>query len=128
MSPDEAWTPPINAKCGEAAREACLKRVRALLDEQPALEPEGVRSGPYLIHPPWEDAASERFIAFRDRTLIPMVEAHPDDLFLRGMLEGLERRLAWRETVPDAWRFWRDGSLVAFLRRRCGPPAGGTIS
>lgn len=77
-----------------------------LLREHPATSPEQFsRPLPYLIHPPWEMAATSAFVRFRDRTLLPMMAMHPDDPDLPKFLECVEAVLAWRATIED--RFWK---------------------
>jgi len=79
-----------------------------LMWEQPPTSPlRFSRPLPYLIHPPSEMASTAAFIRFRDRTLLPMIEATPDDPDLPKFLRCVESMLAWRATVPTKKIFWR---------------------
>ncbi len=62
--------------------------------------------GPYLICGPSTFSATARWIAFRDKTLVPMIAHHPDDVFLRDYLRQIEKILRWRAGIPPEQRFW----------------------
>ena len=62
---------------------------------------------PYLIHPPGVLSSSARWLAFRDKTLLPMIHDRPDDRKLARLLEQVETILAWRRAIPEADRFWK---------------------
>ncbi len=66
-------------------------------------------SGPmsYLIHPPSRSAATRSWHDFRDRTLLPMIAARPEDTNLPRFLARVETILAWREQIPEEDRFWK---------------------
>lgn len=80
--------------------------IRVLL-EHPDESPEIVGSLPYLIHPPGTVSSTARWRAFRDRTLVPMIDARPDDPNLPRFLEQTEKILAWRATIPPERRIWK---------------------
>ena len=69
--------------------------------------PDVAFTGDYLIHPPTRLSATSRWIAFRDRTVIPLLDLRPDDLWLRAMARQIEAILAWRKAQPPADRFWK---------------------
>lgn len=62
---------------------------------------------PYLIHPPSRFASTVRWRRFRDRTLLPLIAAMPDDHFLPQFLAQAEAVLAWRAALPPEQRFWK---------------------
>lgn len=78
-----------------------------LLYEHPDESPETVGILPYLIHPPSRLASTARWMKFRDRTLLPMIEAMPDDVNLPRFLEQTEKVLAWRATIAPERRIWK---------------------
>lgn len=51
--------------------------------------------------------ATARWVAFRDKTLLPLLVAEPDDPHLPNFLKQAEAILAWRTTVPEEDRFWK---------------------
>ena len=69
--------------------------------------PELIRVLPYLIHPPSRMSATMRWVAFRDKTLRPMIAAEPDDPNLPNSLKQVEAILAWRATIAPEDRFWK---------------------
>jgi hypothetical protein len=73
----------------------------------PVIEPPEVGPIGYLIHPPSVLAPSSAFIMFREKTLLPMLESRPADLYLLGLLEKIEAALKWREALAPELRFWR---------------------
>lgn len=83
------------------------RKVRLLL-EHPNESPELVGDLPYLIHPPSRLSATESWIQFRDKTLLPMIEYRPDDPNLPNFLKQVETILAWRAAVPPEDRFWKE--------------------
>jgi hypothetical protein len=70
--------------------------------------PELIGTLPYLIHPPAKLSATASWLRFRDKTLLPIIESHPDDPNLRHFLRQVENILAWRNTVPPQDRFWKE--------------------
>lgn len=78
-----------------------------LLYEHPDESPEIVGMLDYLIDPPSRLASSARWVKFRDRTLLPMIEARPDDPHLPLFLAQTEKILAWRATVAPERRIWK---------------------
>ncbi len=84
------------------------QRKLALLVEHPDESPAELDGAlPYLIHPPGKFSATARFIAFRDRTLLAMIEQNPADPNLPRFLAQVEAVLTWRASVPAEDRFWR---------------------
>ncbi len=61
----------------------------------------------YLIHPPSKLAATQSWIDFRDRTLLPLIAARPDDRHLPLFLARAEAVLAWRAGIAPEDRFWK---------------------
>lgn len=57
-----------------------------------------------LIHPPGVYASNERFMEFRDETVIPCLGSHP---IWAIYLRRVEMILEWRAAVPVHLRFWR---------------------
>lgn len=78
-----------------------------VLIEHPDESPEIVGILPYLIHPPGKLASTARWRDFRDRTLLPLIEARPEDPHLPLFLSQAEKVLAWRETIPPERRIWK---------------------
>jgi hypothetical protein len=72
-------------------------------DESPAVV--GVLR--YLIHPPGKLSSTARWIDFRDRTLVPMIEHRPDDPNFPNFLKQVETVLAWRAGIAPEDRFWK---------------------
>lgn len=83
------------------------RKIRLYL-EHPGECPEFIGRLPYLIHPPGKLGSTAAWLEFRDETLLPMIEAMPDDPNLRSFLKQAEKILAWRETVPAEDRFWKE--------------------
>ncbi|MGE0280208.1 MAG: hypothetical protein AB7P20_06290 [Rhizobiaceae bacterium] len=72
-----------------------------LIWEHPKPSPDHfTRPLPYLIDCPSKMASSGKFLRFRDRTLVPLMQTHPDDPDLAKLLECVEAVLAWRATIP----------------------------
>ena len=86
---------------------AAMERKIQLLTAHPDECPETIGTLPYLIHPPSRIASTARWMKFRDRTLLPMIEVMPDDLNLPLFLAQTEKILAWRAAIPAADRFWK---------------------
>lgn len=84
-----------------------IERKCQLLLAHPDECPELIGALPYLIHPPSKLSATARWIAFRDKTVIPMIAAEPDDPNLPNFLKQVEAILAWRATIPPEERFWK---------------------
>jgi hypothetical protein len=84
------------------------ERKARLFLEHPQESPEIIGTLPYLIHPPGRFSATDSWIRFRDRTLLPMMQDDPEDPNLPNFLRQVERILAWRATVPKEDRFWRE--------------------
>jgi len=84
------------------------ERKARLYLEHPDETPELVGALPYLIHPPGKLSATAAWIAFRDKTLLPMIEHRPDDPNLVNFLTQVESILAWRAKVPAEHRFWKE--------------------
>ena len=78
-----------------------------ILMEHPDESPEIVGTLPYLIHPPSRLASTARWLAFRDRTLRPLIKERPDDPFLPHFLEQAEKVLVWRATIAPERRIWK---------------------
>lgn len=81
------------------------EKVQVLM-EHPDESPEIVGALPYLIHPPSKLASTERWRDFRDRTLLPLIEARPENPHLPLFLAQAEKVLAWRETIPPERCIW----------------------
>jgi hypothetical protein len=64
-----------------------------------------MRAVPYLIHPPSKLSSTAAWVAFRDKTLLPMIEHRQDDLNLHNLLKQVEDLLAWRAAVSPNDRF-----------------------
>jgi hypothetical protein len=76
--------------------------------QHPATSPDTrLKMGPYLICGPSTFCSTARWLAFRDRTLLPMIEERPGDAFLADYLLQVEKILAWRAAIPAEQRFWR---------------------
>lgn len=89
------------------------QRKMALLLQHPDESPEIPGVLPYLIDPPSRMSSTSRWIAFRDKTLHPLLLDRPDDPFLPLFLRQVEAILAFRATVPEQDRFWKsDGTAV----------------
>ena len=88
--------------------EADQERKARLFLEHPHESPEIIGPLPYLIHPPGRFSATDSWIRFRDKTLLPMMQDSPDDPNLPNFLRQVEIILAWRETVSPEDRFWRE--------------------
>lgn len=67
----------------------------------------------YLIHPPGKLSSTAAWIRFRDNTLLPMIDDHPDDRDLPNYLRCVVAILAWRAEVTPEDRFWRADSEAA---------------
>lgn len=83
------------------------QRTMELYEQHPDECPGTIGTLPYLIHPPSKFASTVRWMKFRDRTLLPMIEAMPDDPNLPRFLAQTEKILAWRAAIPAAERFWK---------------------
>jgi hypothetical protein len=83
------------------------ERKAQLYAEHPDECPEIIGTLPYLICPPGKLAPTESWLAFRDETLLPMIERRPDDPNLPNFLIQVERILAWRANLPPEDRFWK---------------------
>jgi hypothetical protein len=90
-----------------AAEMNSRERKCALYLQHPDECPELIGALPYLIHPPSKLSATARWVAFRDKTLLPLLAAEPDDPNLPNFLKKAEAILAWRSTVPEEDRLWR---------------------
>jgi hypothetical protein len=66
------------------------ERKIALYLQHPDETPELIGVLPYLIHPPSKLSATARWIAFRDKTVIPMMAPEPDDPNLPNFLKQVE--------------------------------------
>lgn len=86
-----------------------IERRCALYLQHPDESPELIGALPYLIHPPSKLSATARWVAFRDKTVIPMMAAEPDDPNLPNFLKQVEIILAWRATIAEEDRFWKAG-------------------
>lgn len=95
-----------------------IERKCELYLQHPDECPELIGVLPYVIHPPSKLSATARWIAFRDKTVIPMIAAEPDDQNLPNFLKQIEAILAWRATIAAEDRFWK-----AVSRRRAVYPA-----
>lgn len=78
-----------------------------LMLEHPDESPELVMAPPFLIHPPSRFASTARWQRFRDRTLLPLIAAMPDDPFLPRFLAQTETVLVWRAARPPEQRYWK---------------------
>lgn len=85
---------------------ACARKIAAFL-AHPDDGPDVPFTGDYLIHPPSRLSATSRWIRFRDRTVIPLLDDRPGDLWLRAMARQIEKIIAWRATQPPEDRFWK---------------------
>jgi hypothetical protein len=74
------------------------EKVQVLL-AHPDESPEILDTLPYLIHPPSRLSSTARWREFRDKTLLPLIDARPDDPNLPRFLEQTETVLAWRTTA-----------------------------
>jgi len=90
------------------------KRTMSEADDRAALyllhpkeSPELIGVLPYLIHPPSKLSSTASWVAFRDRTLLPMLAHDPGDLNLPNFLAQVERILAWRAAIDPEKRFWK---------------------
>lgn len=83
------------------------ERKARLYLEHPDECPELIGTLPYLIHPPSKLGSTAAWLSFRDETLLPMIEARPDDPNLPNFLRQVEAILAWRATVAPEDRFWK---------------------
>jgi hypothetical protein len=83
------------------------ERKAQLYLQHPDESPEVVGVLPYLIHPPSKLSSTAAWVAFRDKTLLPMIEHRPDDLYLPNLLKQVEDILAWRAAVSPNDRFWK---------------------
>jgi len=86
-----------------------IERKCALYLQHPDECPELIGVLPYLIHPPSKLSATARWIAFRDKTVIPALKQDPDDPNLPNFLKQIEAILAWRATIVEEDRFWKAG-------------------
>jgi hypothetical protein len=86
--------------------EAANERATLYL-QHPDETPELIGTLPYLIHPPSRLSATASWIAFRDRTLLPMIQSDPADPNLPNFLAQVQLILAWRATVSRERRFWK---------------------
>jgi hypothetical protein len=78
-----------------------------LYEAHPDESPEIAGILPYLIHPPGRLSSTASWRRFRDRTLLPLIAARPDDQFLPKFLAQTEAVLAWRAALPPEQRFWQ---------------------
>lgn len=69
--------------------------------------PEIIGALPYLIHPPGKLSTTASWIAFRDKTLLPLIRQRPDDPNLPNFLKQAEAVLAWWAAIPAVDRFWK---------------------
>ena len=86
---------------------AAQERKAQLYLQHPDESPEPIGVLPYLIHPPSRMSSTAAWIAFRDRTLLPMMRHDPDDPNLPGFLKHVEAILAWCAALPPQDRFWK---------------------
>jgi hypothetical protein len=84
----------------------CERRAELYL-QHPDESPDEIGARSYLIHPPSKLSPTAAWIAFRDRTLLPMIEERPGDRNLPNFLRQVEEVLAWRETIAPEDRFWK---------------------
>jgi hypothetical protein len=91
----------VSDEAGKASERA------ALYFQHPDETPDLIGVLPYLIHPPSRLSSTAAWIAFRDRTVLPMLRAVPDDPNLPNFLAQVEAILTWRATVPPKDRFWK---------------------
>ena len=61
----------------------------------------------YLIHPPSRLSSTAAWIAFRDKTVIPLMRMHPDDPNAPNFLKQVETILAWRGALAPQDHFWK---------------------
>ena len=83
------------------------ERKAQLYLQHPQESPDLIGVLPYLIHPPSKLSSTASFVAFRDKTLLPMIRHRPDDPNLPNFLKQVEAILAWRAAVPPDDRFWK---------------------
>jgi hypothetical protein len=87
---------------------AAQKRKAQLYLQHPEGSPDELIGTPdYLMHPPSKLSSTASWEAFRDKTLLPMIEHRPDDPNLPNYLKQVEEVLAWRATISPADRFWK---------------------
>jgi hypothetical protein len=92
----------------ETTEGAGPNRKAALYMQHPDTSPDEIVGRPdYLIHPPSRLAPTARWIDFRDRTVLPMIEGRPDDPDLPNYLKQVEIVLAWRAAIAPKDRFWK---------------------
>ena len=76
--------------------------------QHPDESPEWIgRHDLYLIHPPSRLASTASWIAFRDKTVLPLMRMHPDDPNAANFLKQVETILAWRAAIPPEDHFWK---------------------
>jgi hypothetical protein len=98
--------PPHTAFSATFAPMTAEEKIQVLL-AHPDESPEIVGTLPYLIHPPGRLSSTARWVEFRDKTLLPAIEARPDDVNLPRFLEQTEKILAWRATIAPERHIWK---------------------
>ena len=88
-----------------------IERKCALYLQHPNECPELIGVLPYLIHPPGRLSSTSAWERFRDKTLLPLIAAEPDDPNLPNFLKQAEAILAWRATIAEQDRFWKADKL-----------------
>jgi hypothetical protein len=86
--------------------DANERRVQLYL-QHPEDAPEEIGVRNFLIHQPSKLSSTAAWLAFRDKTLLPMIEHRPDDRNLRNFLKQVGDVLAWRDTIAPEERFWK---------------------
>ena len=83
------------------------ERKAELYLHHPVEKPDLIGVLPYLIHPPSKLSSTAQWVAFRDKTLLPMLQRRPQGLNLPNFLKQVEAVLSWRAALPIADRFWK---------------------
>jgi hypothetical protein len=73
----------------------------------PDESPELVGRLDYLIHPPSRLSSTAKWIDFRERTLLPMMQHRPGDPNLPNSLKQVEAILIRRAAIAPEYRFWK---------------------
>jgi hypothetical protein len=88
--------------------QSSQERKAQLYLQHPEESPEEIGRRDFLIHTPSKLSSTAAWVAFRDKTLLPMIEDRPDDRNLPNFLKQVEAVLVWRVGVSPEDRFWKE--------------------
>lgn len=87
--------------------------IAQFIDAHPSLSPVPTEIGPYLIDPPILFATDQELSNFRDEIEATLLIMHPEDRYLRDLVDCFNAALIWRESLPPELQIWRTQGLLA---------------